>query len=49
MYTSNRSEKARYRRIKFVHVGVELLYDHGGTSDWDFTKELLILTVDDSG
>ena len=49
MYTSNRSEKARYGVIKTTHIGVKLLYDHRGTVDWDVTKELSTHTVNDSG
>ena len=47
--TSNASRKLRYWRIKSVHVGVELLNDHGGISDRGTTKWLPTLTVDDSG
>ena len=46
--TSNASRKLRYRRIKSVHVGVELLNDHGGTSDWGAIKWHPTPTVDDS-
>ena len=38
----------RYRVIKFVHIGVKLLYNHGRASDWDVTKGLPTPTVDDS-
>ena len=38
MRTSNASDKMRYKVIKSVHIEVELLYDHGGTSDWDATQ-----------
>ena len=30
--TSNLHSKLRYRGIETVHIKVELLYDHGGTS-----------------
>ena len=49
MDTLNRSEKARYGVIKSVHIGVKLLYDHGGTIDQDITKGFPTLTVNDSG
>ena len=39
----------RYSVIKSVHIRVKLLYDHGGTSDWDIIKGLPTPTVDDSG
>ena len=39
----------RYRVIKFVHIEVKLLYNHGGTSDWDAIKRLLTPTIDDNG
>ena len=32
-----------------MHIGVKLLYDHGGSSDPDVTKELPTPTVNDSG
>ena len=32
-----------------MHIGVELLYDHGGITDWDITKGLPTSTVNDSG
>ena len=32
-----------------MHIGVELLYDHRGTSDRDVTKGLPTPTVDDNG
>ena len=32
-----------------MHIRVELLYDHEGTSDWEVTQWLLTPTVDDSG
>ena len=32
MCTSNLCDKLGYRGIETVHVGVELLNDHGGTS-----------------
>ena len=49
MYTTNRNEKARYGRIKFVHIGVKFLYDHGGTTNRDITKGPLTPMVNDSG
>ena len=47
--TSNASDKMRYRVIESMHIRVELLYDHEGTSDWEVTQWLLTPTVDDSG
>ena len=38
MHTSKAREEMRYKSIDFVHIGVELLYDHGGTSDQDVIK-----------
>ena len=48
MRISNASDEMRYKVIKSVHIGVKLLYDHGGTSDQDVTKGLPTPTVDDS-
>ena len=36
--TLNVSKEMSYKIVKSVHVGVKLLYDHGGTSDQDATK-----------
>ena len=36
--TSNASDKMRYRVIESMHIRVELLYDHEGTSDWEVTQ-----------
>ena len=36
--TSNTREEIRYKNVDSVHIGVKLLYDHEGTSDWDVTK-----------
>ena len=47
--TSNAREEMRYWSIDSVHIGVKLLYDHGGTSDLDVTKWLPTPTVNDSG
>ena len=48
-----RSEKLIFvilnRVIKSMHIGVKLLYNHGGTADRDVTKGLLTPTVNDSG
>ena len=49
MSTLNASDEMRYKVIKSVHIGVELLYDHGGTSDRNATKWLPTPTMDDSG
>ena len=49
MSTLNASDEMRYGVIKSVHIGVKILYDHGGTTDWDVIKGLPTLTVDDSG
>ena len=49
MRISNASDEMRYKVIKSVHIGVKLLYDHGGTSDQNATKGLPTLTIDDSG
>ena len=38
MRTSNASDKMRYRVIESMHIRVELLYDHEGTSDWEVTQ-----------
>ena len=46
--TSNTSRKLRYWRIKSMHVRVELLNDHGGTSDWGTTKLLPTPTIDNN-
>ena len=32
-----------------MHIEVKLLYNHGGTTDWDITKGLPTPTVNDSG
>ena len=48
-HTSNASDKLQYRIIKFVHIGVKLLYDHETTSDWDATQWLPTPTVDNGG
>ena len=37
-YTSNASDEMRYKVIKFMHIGVKLLYDHGRKSDQDAVK-----------
>ena len=37
VHTTNAREEMRYRSIKSMHIGVKLLYDHRGTSDWDVT------------
>ena len=47
--TLNASDKMRYWSIEFVHVGVKLLYDHGGTSHWDATQWLPTPIIDDNG
>ena len=47
--TSNVSMKKRYRSIMSMHVGVELLDQHGRTGDRDVTQWLPTLTVNDSG
>ena len=47
--TSNRSDETRYGIIKYMHIGVKLLYDHGRTTDWDLTKRLSNSIVNDSG
>ena len=39
----------RYKVIKSMHIGVKLLYDHGGISDQDVRKGLPTPTVDDNG
>ena len=39
----------RYRSIDFVHIGVKILYDHGGTIDQDVTKWLPTPTMNDNG
>ena len=49
MSTLNASDEMRYGVIKSVHIGVKLLYDHGGTADHDVIKGLPISTVNDSG
>ena len=49
MHTSSASDKLRYRTIKSMHIKVKLLYDHGGTSDQDYTQWLPTPTVDDNG
>ena len=49
MRTLNVSDKMRYGVIKSMHIGVKLLYDHGGIADQDVIKGLLIPTVNDSG
>ena len=36
--TSNASMKERYLRIKYMHVGVKLLDQHGRTCDQDVTQ-----------
>ena len=33
-----REKKMTYKSIEFVHIGVKLLYDHGGTTDQDVTQ-----------
>ena len=48
MRTLNASDELRYRVIKTVHIRVELLYDHGETSDWDVIEGLPTPTIDDS-
>ena len=48
MRTLNASDELRYRVIKTVHIRVELLYDHGGTSDWDVIEGLPTPTIDDN-
>ena len=35
--TSNTGDKIRYKIVKYVHIGVKLLYDHERTSDRDDT------------
>ena len=47
--TFNASAKMRYWSIESEHIGVKLLYDHGGISDQDATQWLPTLTVDDNG
>ena len=47
--TSNASNRERYLIIKSMHVGVELLDQHGWTSDRDVTHWLPSPTVNDSG
>ena len=49
MRTSNASDEIRYGVIKSMHIGVKLLYDHGGIADRDVIKGLPTPTVDDSG
>ena len=39
----------RYKVLESMHIGVELLYNHGGTSGQDVTNGLPTLTVNDSG
>ena len=39
----------KYGIIKSVHIGVKLLYDHGGIAVQDVTKGLPTPTVDDNG
>ena len=48
-HTSNASVKERYWRIKFMHVGVKLLDQHGWTSDQEVTQWLPTPTMNDSG
>ena len=48
-HTSNASVKERYWRIKFMHVGVKLLDQHGSTSDQEVTQWLPTSTMNDSG
>ena len=49
MRTLNASDEMRYRVIKSMHIGLKLLYDHGGTTDRGVTKGLPAPTVNDSG
>ena len=42
------SGETRYGVINAVHIGVKLLYDHSGTTDWDVTKGLPTPTVNDN-
>ena len=37
MHIPRTQVKLEYRIIKSVHIGVELLYDHGRARDWGAT------------
>ena len=47
MCTSDMRSKLRYRGIDTVHIGVKLLYDHGGTPQWYLTKRFPSPSVND--
>ena len=47
--TSNLRNKPRHKGIKTMHIGVELLYDHGGTTHGYLTQRFPCPTMNDSG